>query len=117
MGLLEQKGYIERLDGPTTLAIGLQGEGWRFSDNLNYAFIDVYWQKVSNHYLIQQRDRRRNLVMSRGGGLKPISGPYPIEILDPETSTDFVTQRCLEILRREVKNRGLDMLLERDAPL
>ncbi len=79
---------------------GVDGKGYRFSNPMRYAFYDVLWQKVSNHYLIQQRERIRNLRMV--GGVKPMSGPYPIEILDADRTEESIDQRCLEILKERV---------------
>jgi hypothetical protein len=79
---------------------GFEGKGYRFSNPMGYAIYDILWQKVSDHYLIQQRERIRNL---RGdGGVKPIMGPYPVEILDGDLKEESIDQRCLEILKEKV---------------
>lgn len=102
----DQQGQIERLDEPAR-------RGYRFTDNIEYAFIDVYWERVSNHYLIQTRERRRNLRKSRPNWQpKPIFGPHAIEILEPDMSEEYVDQKCLDILRREIKAHGLDKILQ-----
>ena len=103
------KGQIERLDEDMI-------KGYRFKDNLHYAFIDVYWQKVSDHYLIQTREKfKRHSWGEKSSGPKPIYGPFPIEILKPETSEEIADQRCLEILRKIIKTQGLDKILEHSS--
>ena len=79
----------------------LTGKGYRFSNERDYAFFDVYWYKVSGYYLIQERSRRRQLV-SRFG-IKQIMGPYPIEILDKNANEKDVDKRCLELLLNRVR--------------
>lgn len=76
------------------------GKGYRFSNPMHYAVYDVYWQKISNHYLIQEQSRIRNLRMV--GGVKPMSGPYSVEILDTDRSEESIDQRCLGILKEKV---------------
>lgn len=104
------KGLIERLDNNY---LGVHGKGYRFSDNTSYAFIEVYWKKVSNHYLIQTRERMNNLRLIKGIAYtgQPIYGPHVVEILEPETSENTVDQRCLEILKEKIKSEGLDKIL------
>ena len=43
MGFLKQKGHVERLDEDKASKVGIFGQGYRFSDNFDYAFIGVYW--------------------------------------------------------------------------
>lgn len=91
-------------------------KGYRYSEGGEYyewAFIDVYWQKVSDHYLIEKRERHHQNV--RRFPLKDIFGPFHVEILEPETNEEAVDQRCLEILKRELKIKGLDKTLEISA--
>ena len=47
-------GIIERLDRTLKeiLSIPHDAKGYRFSNSEDYAFYDVYWQRVSDHYLI-----------------------------------------------------------------
>lgn len=94
-------GIIRRLEG--NYGKGEPGKGYRFSNEFGYALYDVYWQKISNHYLIQEQSRRRQLLWSKAKGIKPMFGPFPVEILEPETSEDSVDKRCLEILKNRVE--------------
>lgn len=86
-------GIIERRED-------FNGKGYRFSNPMHYAIYDVYWRKVSDHYLIQEQSRIRNLRMV--GGVKPMQGPYPVEILEGDRSEESIDQRCLEILKERV---------------
>ncbi|MBI4980465.1 hypothetical protein HZC30_02810 [Candidatus Woesearchaeota archaeon] len=79
---------------------GVEGKGYRFSNPTGYAIYDILWQKVSDHYLIQQQERIRNLRMK--GGVKPMMGPYPVEILEGDLTEGSIDQRCLEILKKNV---------------
>ncbi len=111
--LLEPKLEIERLNASMSYAPGRGG--YRFHDNFHYAFVDVYWQKVSGHYLILTRDRFKQHFKNRP--IKPINGPYAIEILEPETSEEAVERRCLEILKEKIRSDYPKAEIEVSLPL
>ncbi len=110
---LEPKLEIERLDASKSYAPGKGG--YRFHDNFHYAFIDVYWEKVSGHYLILTRDRFKQHFTSRP--IKPINGPYAVEILKPETTEESVDRRCLEILKQKIRSHYPKAEIEVSLPL
>ena len=93
-----EKLVIERLDRSQFHA---RGNGYRFHDEWEYAFYDVYWNKVSEHYLIQEAYRLKQHNMRLG--IKPLTGPFSLEILEPETSEETVDRKCLEHLLGVIK--------------
>lgn len=103
----ERKLIIERLDRSKVYT---PGEGYRFYDGWIYAFYDVYWNRVSEHYLIQERYRLKQHNMKLG--IKLLDGPNPVEILDPETSEETVNKRCLERLICVIKRNYKDVDIE-----
>ena len=100
-------GIIERLEGDWQR--WEPGRGYRFENVEGYAFYDVYWKKISGHYLIQEQSRRRQIISHREP--KPIMGPIPLEILEGDRSEESVDQRCLAVLKsiisREAHRKGL----------
>lgn len=58
-------------------------KGYRFRDD-HYAFYDVFYQKVSGHYVVLEQSRYRQYRWGRGVQPKPVMGPYILEVLEPE---------------------------------
>lgn len=99
-----EKLIIERLDNSKSYA---SGNGYRFSDQWRFAFYDIYWNRVSGHYLIQEAYRLKQLNLR--WGIKPRNGPYALEILEPETSEEAVDRKCLERLISIIKRNYPDV--------
>lgn len=90
-------GVIRRVDE------GQFRKGYRFENVSRYAFYDVYWSRVSDHFLIQEQYRARNTNWRISTQPKPIFGPIPLEILDSDSSEDSIDQRCLQLLKDRVQ--------------
>lgn len=97
------KGQIERLEGNQYL----KEKGYRFKGE-ELPICDVYWRKISGHYLIQRESRNRGPT----GKFGHMYGPFPLEILESNISEQSADQRCLEILIEYIRKAHPNALLE-----
>lgn len=79
-------------------------KGYRGTD-AKYAFYDVFWSMVSDHYLIQTECRFRDYT--HRGIPKPILGPLALEILEGDLPESSIDARCLEILKSHLLSTGI----------
>ena len=79
---------IERLDESWRRGYRINGQG---NDTTDYVFLEVFWKKISGHYLIQQKYRKK--VNWRFATQPKPEYTEELEILNPEVHEDEARRR------------------------